>query len=260
MHRAEVSHLLLALFLLFQQLFLSGNVAAVALGKHVLAHGLYRLPGDDPSADGGLYGHFKKLAGNVLLQLFTQPAGAGIRLILVGDKAQCVHSVAVQKKIHLHQFAAAIAGELIVQRSVAFGIGFERIKEIVDDLIEGHLIVQLHQPRIQILHVLKLAAAILAHGHDVAHVVLRCNNGNLYVRLLRVFDGAGIGIVVGIVHPHHGAVRLVNMVNYAGQRGDKIQIKLPFQPLLYDFHVKHAQKAATKAEPQRHRGFRLKGQ
>ena len=34
----ELAHALLAFLLLFQQLFLSGDVAAVALGQHVLAH------------------------------------------------------------------------------------------------------------------------------------------------------------------------------------------------------------------------------
>mgnify|MGYP000711395778 CR=1 FL=1 len=40
LHGAERAHLFLALLLLFQQLFLSADVAAVALGEHVLAHGL----------------------------------------------------------------------------------------------------------------------------------------------------------------------------------------------------------------------------
>ena len=47
LHGAEVAHLLLALLLLFEQLLLAGDVAAVALGEHVLAHGLHRLARDD---------------------------------------------------------------------------------------------------------------------------------------------------------------------------------------------------------------------
>src|SRR4051794_19679764 len=41
-------HPLLALLLLLQQLALAGDVAAVALGEHILAHRPDVLPGDDP--------------------------------------------------------------------------------------------------------------------------------------------------------------------------------------------------------------------
>ena len=43
---AQLTHLLFAFFLLFQQLLFAGDVAAVALGQHVLAHGLDRLAGN----------------------------------------------------------------------------------------------------------------------------------------------------------------------------------------------------------------------
>ena len=39
LHRAELAHFLFAFLLLFEQLFLSRDVAAVALGENVLAHG-----------------------------------------------------------------------------------------------------------------------------------------------------------------------------------------------------------------------------
>ena len=119
---------------------------------------------------------------------------------------------------------------------------------------------QLHQMGVQILHILELAAPLLTHGHDVAHIVLRGDDGHLDIRLLRVIDGAGVRVVVGVVHLHHGAVGLVDMVDHAGQRGHKIQIELALQPLLNDLHVEHSKKAAAEAEAQRHGGFRLEGQ
>ena len=77
LHRSQAPHLLFALFLLLQQLLFPGDVAAVALGQHVLAHGADGLAGDDLAADGGLDGHLEELAGDVVLQLFSQPPGAG---------------------------------------------------------------------------------------------------------------------------------------------------------------------------------------
>ncbi len=47
----------------------SRDVAAVALGRHVLAHGLDRFAGDDLGADGGLYGDVELLARDQLLEL-----------------------------------------------------------------------------------------------------------------------------------------------------------------------------------------------
>src|SRR5918993_1114728 len=47
----ELLHALLAFLLLLEQLALAGDVAAVALGQHVLADRLDRFAGDDPAAD-----------------------------------------------------------------------------------------------------------------------------------------------------------------------------------------------------------------
>ena len=66
---AELAHLLFAFLLLFEQLFLSGDVAAVALGENVLAHRLYGLACDDLAADGRLNGHLEQLTRDVLLEL-----------------------------------------------------------------------------------------------------------------------------------------------------------------------------------------------
>src|SRR5438132_14411251 len=48
---ADALHALLAFLLLLQQLALARDVAAVALGQHVLALGLDRLPGHDAATD-----------------------------------------------------------------------------------------------------------------------------------------------------------------------------------------------------------------
>src|SRR3989337_1787314 len=57
---AEALHALLAFLLLLQQLALARDVAAVALGEHVLAHGAHRLARDDAAADRGLDRHVER--------------------------------------------------------------------------------------------------------------------------------------------------------------------------------------------------------
>src|SRR5262245_21899132 len=49
---AHLLHALLALGLLLQQFALAGDVAAITLGRHVLAHRRDRLAGNHPAADG----------------------------------------------------------------------------------------------------------------------------------------------------------------------------------------------------------------
>ena len=118
---------------------------------------------------------------------------------------------------------------------------------------------QLHQIGVQILHILKLSPAILAHGHDIAHILVGSDDIHLHIGFLGVLNGAGIGIVVGVIHLHHGAVGLVDVVDDGGQRGDQVQVEFPLQPLLDDLHMEHSQKAAAEAKAQRHGGFGLKG-
>src|SRR5205823_11204089 len=60
LHRADPLHPPLTFFLLFEQFALAGDVAAIALGQHVLAHGGYRLPRDHLSANSRLQRHLVK--------------------------------------------------------------------------------------------------------------------------------------------------------------------------------------------------------
>src|SRR5215208_5889255 len=62
----DLLHPPLALLLLLEQLALAGDVAAVALGDHVLAEGLDRLARDDLRAHGVLDRHVVLLARDLL--------------------------------------------------------------------------------------------------------------------------------------------------------------------------------------------------
>ena len=67
LNRTELTHTLLALLLLFKELFLSCDIAAVAFGKDILAHRLYGFSGNNLAADGSLYGNLKELSGDIIL-------------------------------------------------------------------------------------------------------------------------------------------------------------------------------------------------
>src|SRR5262245_52210143 len=77
LHLAELAHALLAALLLLGQLALSRDVAAVALGEHVLPERADGLAGNDASADRRLDGDLEEVGGNQLLQLLAHgPAAA----------------------------------------------------------------------------------------------------------------------------------------------------------------------------------------
>ena len=176
------------------------------------------------------------------------------------DEAQRVHLIAVQEHVHLHQLARMVRRELIVQRGVALRARLERVEEVVDDLAQRHLVVQLHQPAVEILHVLVFAAQILAQRHDVADKLLRRDDRHVHERLLRQLDGGGVRVFVRIVDHDDGAVRLRDAVDDGGQGGDEVEIKLALQPLLDDLHMQHTQKTASEAKTQRNRRLRLERQ
>ena len=70
----ELAHSFLAFLLLFKEFLFTGDISAVALGQHVLAHGLDSFPGDYLAPYGSLNRDLKHLARNDILQFFGDAA------------------------------------------------------------------------------------------------------------------------------------------------------------------------------------------
>src|SRR5436309_8445125 len=69
---ADLLHPLLAGGLLGPELALAGDVAAVALGGHILFDGRDGFAGDDPAADGGLDGDLEQMAVDLAAQFLGE--------------------------------------------------------------------------------------------------------------------------------------------------------------------------------------------
>ena len=82
--------------MLFQELPLAGDVAAVTFGEYVLAQGVYRFPGDDLAADSALDGDFELLPGDFVPQALADFAGAVIGVAPENQLGKGVHRLAVQ--------------------------------------------------------------------------------------------------------------------------------------------------------------------
>ena len=84
---ADGLHALFALLLLLEELALSRDVAAVALGGDVFAEGTDGFSGDDLGADRRLNRDFVLLLRDDLLQLRSEGAAEVVRLVFVNDGA-----------------------------------------------------------------------------------------------------------------------------------------------------------------------------
>src|SRR3954470_13914109 len=99
----DLLHPLLSLLLALEELALARDVAAVALGDHVLAEGLDGLTGDDVRADRGLDRDVVLLAGDLRAQLLGQRAADAVGLVAMHEHRQRVDGLAGQQDIELYE-------------------------------------------------------------------------------------------------------------------------------------------------------------
>ena len=114
---------------------------------------------------------------------------------------------------------------------------------------------ELHTVSVQILHVLIVAAPLLAQFHNVAHILLGRNNAGLNEGLLGLLNLRRVRIVQRRVDLQLFTVGFGDVIDDVGGRSDQIEIILPFQPLHNDLHVEQPQEAAAKTEAQRDGSF-----
>ena len=163
---------------------------------------------------------------------------------------QRIHRLTIHENIQLHQLGGLIIRQLIIERSIASGRGFQLVKIIINNLTERNMINYHYTVHVQIVHALELATLVLGNLHDSTHVILRHNNRSLDKWLLDMVDGGRVRQIRRIVHLHHFPIGFVHMVNNTWSRCDKLQIILTLQALLNNIHVKQSQKSATIAEAQ----------
>src|SRR6267378_6613860 len=84
--RSDPLHAPLAFLLLFQKLSFAGDVAAVALGQHVLPHRRDRLARDDLAADRRLQRHLEHLPRNDRLELLDKFAALHLGFAAMRDQ------------------------------------------------------------------------------------------------------------------------------------------------------------------------------
>ncbi len=118
---ADFFHPLFAFFLFFEQLAFARDVAAVAFGDDVFAHGFDGFAGDDLAADSGLDGDLEHLPRDEFLHLRGQQTafrGGGVG---VKDKRKGIDRLAGDEDVELYELAFLIARQMIIERGIALG-------------------------------------------------------------------------------------------------------------------------------------------
>src|SRR5260370_25208440 len=106
---ADLAHALLALLLLLEELLLAADVAAVALGQHVLAQRADGLARDHPAADRRLDGDLEKLARGQVLQALAQGPAAAFGGVLVDDHGERIDRLVVDQDVELSPIPLLVA-------------------------------------------------------------------------------------------------------------------------------------------------------
>ena len=143
-YRTDLLHAFLALLLFLEQLALSGNIAAVTLGRHVLTNGLDSLTRNDFCPDGSLDGYVELLARNKFLEFLAHAAPERKGIVGMGECGKCVDAFTVEKYVKLDKLRLAETVNMVVERGVPFRYALEFVVEINYDFAEGHIEGQFH--------------------------------------------------------------------------------------------------------------------
>ena len=173
------------------------------------------------------------------------------------DKRKRVNFLPVNQNIQLHKPGFFISLHVIIKRGISPGPGFQCVKEIIYDFIQGKFIFQQGTPGLHVFHAQITSPPLLAEFHYGPDKLAGHHDFRAYHRLLHMLDQRGIRQVGRICQFHDFPVCLVYFIDYARRRGHQIQIIFPFQPLLNDFQMQQPQKSAAESKSQSHRGLRL---
>ena len=241
-------HPLLTFFLLLEELALAGDVAAVTLRGHVLAHGTDALTGNDLAADSGLDGDLIHLDGDDIFELGSQGTPTTFGLVPVHDAGEGIHGLSIDEHLQLDHAVRAVACWLVVEGTVAARDGFDLVVEVDEDLVERQDSRDHDAPGVDGVGALHDAALVHHDLHDVADILVRDHNKTFHDGFANLLDDAHVGEISGVVDHEGLAIGLDHLVDDARIGGDDIHVIFTTQALDDDLHVKESQEATAEAE------------
>ena len=250
-------HALFALFLLFEEFALAGDVAAVAFGGDVLSEGADGRSRDDLGADGGLDGDGELLGWDDVHQDFADLPAAGFGFAPVDDAGEGFDDFAVDEDVQPDEVFGLVARGFVVHGGVAAGDAFESVVEVDEDFVERHLAGEHDALGVEGFGLGEGAALVHDEFHHVADLVAHADEVDAHEGLFDAVDFGGVGQEDGVVDFFEGTVAQIDAVDDAGVGGDDVAVVFAAEPLLDDFHVEESQKSAAEAEAEGDGGFVL---
>src|SRR5512135_457464 len=181
---ADLLHPLFPFLLLFQELPLSRDVAAVAFRDDVLPDRLDRLPRDDLSADRRLDDHFEHLTGNQFPQALRDVPPLRVGVIPVHDERKGIHLVPVEQDIQPDEVGLLKSEKVVIHRGVTAGGGLELVVEVENDLVQRQFVLEDDPCRRDELHLPLHTTPLLAQLEDVSQIFRRQVDRRVDDRLL----------------------------------------------------------------------------
>ncbi len=138
-----LTHTFLTGLLLFKEFAFTRYVAAVALRRHILTHGLHRLAGDDLGADGSLYGYVELLTRDQLLEFLAHLAAEVVGVVGIYERREGVDGLAIEQDVELRQTARLVARTVVIERRISPSRYSSACRKVEDDLRQWHVEVYL---------------------------------------------------------------------------------------------------------------------
>src|SRR5579862_6416518 len=168
-------HPLLARLLLLEQLLLARDVAAVALGEHVLAQRLDVLARDHLRPDRRLHGNVEHLSRNQRSHPRGDLAAAVNRVRPMDHHRQRIDALAVDQDVELYDVGRAKLLEFVIERRVAARDRFQPVEKVHHHFGHRQLVGEQHLST-HVLHVLLHAAPLGAKREHGPDIILRHQN------------------------------------------------------------------------------------
>ena len=244
----------------FEQLALSCDVTAVALGEDVLSHGADRLAGDDPAADRRLDRHVEHLAGDERLELVHEVAAVVDGVVAVGDKREGIDRLTVHEDVELHQRRGTVLAEGVVEAGVSLRARLQFVVKVDQNLGQRDAVFEQHaafallgavvldDAVLQVFRALVLAAVGRHEFHHRADVAVGADDADVHPGLADLLHLLRRGQFGRAVDEDVFAVRLRHLVLNAGRGGEQIEVVLALEAFLDDLHMEEAEEAAAEAK------------
>ncbi len=260
---ADAFHFLFAFGLFFEEFALAGDVAAVAFGENVFAHGADGFAGDDFAADGCLDGNFEELAGDEVFEFRDECAADFVGVLGVGDDGEGIDGLAVDEDVDFDEAGGAVLLDLVIEAGVAGGRPFELVVEVDEDFGHGDVVFEEDAGfagcevvfGFEEFHAEELAPAAGDELHDLSDVPAGGDDVDLGPGLGDDGDFGWVGEVGWVVDEDFFAGGELDAVFDGGGGGEEFEAVFAFEAFDDDFEVEEAEEAAAKAEAEGGGGF-----